>query len=371
MKRVVLPIIGVFAAIFPILLRVISGNPAFSGTAPYQLLLFSEEFLSTGLATALLISFGASLLFFTLFFAINVLRLNQFTKDSVEITLALVIASPFFLGAIVSAPINALILFLVFGSWWCFQRGRLLVGWCGVIFVASLIILEFATIGFVPQFVEFGRLGYGMFTLVAALVGAAVLWENKARNYFLALGVITLIVASFFIPALLSLGSIAVAIVGGMGLFRLWKRRWVYGSVRMLSLVLFGCGVLFSSISAAVLIQHAAPDGSLASDLSALRYVLPDGKVVSAPENSVWIAHWAAHDALEFTPDEYALLWNSRNFTSATVLLKGNVSSIIITKDMRETLWSDDEDGLLFILQNSKTFKRVGDGNSVDAWALQ
>ncbi len=361
MKRILIPL-GVALAVLPVLLRTFSGHPWFAGTQAYELMILTglPEWLLLALALGALS--GALALTPMLF---STVKLENHAEDIAVLLLAL---SPVTLGALVVFPLHALLLLLLMVGLWAVQRKHWI--FAGTLSVAFASILTWSLDDFsfsvTRTLVELGgQNAYGIFALIAAIVGTSVLWENKARNYFLALGVGILVIASFALQSLVLLGSVAVALIAGLGYARLWHRRWVFGSIRGLSLILFACGIIFSSMIFIFEVSDAAPTGGFASDLAAVRHALPEGMVFSILENKPWIEYWTGR---ELVTDD--VVWRSRNLSDTFTRLQG-VSAIIITKEMKTTLWNDQEEGLLFLLNNSKTFKRLGDGNFVEVWAIQ
>jgi len=73
------------------------------------------------------------------------------------------------------------------------------------------------------------------------------------------------------------------------------------------------------------------------------------------------------YDPLFNTTD---IIFYSRNIDITTSLLnKNNITYIWIDKDMKnQKVWTKPDQGLLFLLENSKIFKKVYDRDSIEIW---
>jgi hypothetical protein len=277
----------------------------------------------------------------------------------------LLVLSPAWIAAVVF-PSHALVLAslaIAFVLWRRFRAWSFLafVVTGGIIALTSLLPASPAGV------IEFGILnGYGLFGLVLAMIGGAVLWENKARSYFVALGVLVFLILSFFIPVFVVVGSVAVAVIGGLGIVRLWHRKWAYPLLRAPTLVVCCCGVLFSAVVCVVLIGHAGPTAETAQGLSAVDL---SGSVVLTEVPPAWVAWWSDARVSEMPAELRQQVWSSRNFRETRDILDAwNVSVIVVTPEMRSSLWNNNEDGLLFLMRQSKTFKSVSQEKSVEVW---
>jgi hypothetical protein len=367
---------AVLALIAP-LLRWKTSQPLLAGNEPYAIALTLESLgVSRELSIALLIILPALALGIAVWFA-N--RLLARWSERREILLVAVL-SPALFAAGSAAPFAALSLAFTGGglALWN-RRGQLLrvVSWALFalalsLFVAHLLVEPFGHT-FAGTLVEFGGIeSYSLFALICAVAGAVLVWKNKSRTYLATVATVVPVLLSFVFPAVTVFGTAGVAIAAGLGLAHLRKRRWVFPLVRTLTAILFLCGFLFSAVSAIKSITDASPRDTLAAELAPLRYTLPSGLVLSHPQNAAWIAYWTGQPAASVSPATLELLWRSRNIDTTTALLtQANVSSIIITADMRNGLVWTEEDGLLFLLHNSKIFKSLPGGDSVEAWTVQ
>lgn len=355
------------AVLLPILLRLMSGQPAIAGTESYAIANVLEHVLPRPIPMLSIVAVSTAAFACAVMLAHKTLR-KSLSKWSLYATLGLIVASPAILATSMypTQAIFALLFALALAA--KKQRDALLL------FGATLLLVAVhaALTGVRPAaeaLVELGGLNaYGLFALIAAIVGAYVLWENKARNYFITLAMLALVALSFVLPSLMFFGTVAVAAVAGIGLARLRKQRWVFPLVRTMTLVLFFCGILFATISSFTLLTDAPPSAALASGFAELQFSLPEGAVLSHASYDSWIRYWAQRPVARIPADVEENIWYSRNLENTTELLRTyHVSSVVVTEEMRQGLvWSEDEEGLLFLMAHSSRFEPTANG----AWSF-
>lgn len=71
--------------------------------------------------------------------------------------------------------------------------------------------------------------------------------------------------------------------------------------------------------------------------------------------------------------DDMQTLFYTRNADLAKkILTKYNIKYILITNEMKEGLvWNQKDEGLLFVLENSKEFRRVIYSDKVEIWRVK
>lgn len=372
-------LIAAVIVIIPIIARVLLGQPLLPGTDSYLVAsLFEIIGLSRPFSAWFAVILSTIILSISIYISHFAFKKLHLSKGQVDATIVLLILSPAFLAGIL-IPLHALEMLLIsIGVLLIYSKKnkRRYMGISILIITAVLIIWETAnqTLGFsiARSIVDLGAArGYGLFAIIAAAVGASVMWKNKARNYFITLGILALVLLSFAVPALILPGSIAVAVVGGLGFARLRTRKWNFQLVRMMSIILFACGILFSTITFMTFEIRSPPNLELVTALSELRFQLPDGFVASAPENEIWINYWSLRPFADLSESEFDALWHSRNLANTSeVIIFNGIESIVITPDMRSIIWTGDDEGLLFILQNSRAFEQITESN-VQAWRFK
>jgi hypothetical protein len=229
--------------------------------------------------------------------------------------------------------------------------------------------------GFLSSVVaDFGGLyGVGLFHLILALAGMAILWQHRltARPmYFSAIFVIgafglfgsRLILFSVFIFAFFS----AVAIKWMVSF------KWESGLIKSLTLLVVIFGLLFSTGSYLQRIATMEPTPQLVSGLDWLKQQ-PSGIVLSDPSNTFWIEYFARMPALAkpgVNNAKIASLFASRNleFTNQSLYSYG-VKYIWIDPSMKEgKVWKKPQQGMLFLFRSNVTFRKLDERLGIETW---
>lgn len=351
--------------LLPLLVRWAAGLPVLPGVEPYVIANgLHQAGVPPMLAVLFIVVFSIGLLAMVFALVPRLLSRTRLFVELSDVIRVLLVLSPAWIAAAAVFPSHALVLGCL--AWGFVLRKTSRAASVTAFVVAGGLLALMALLPSSPAgMVEFGALnGYGLFGLILAAIGGAVLWENKARSYFIALGVLVLVVVSFFVPVFVVLGSVAVAVIGGLGLVRLWHRKWGYALLRTPTLVVCCCGLLFSAVVSVVLISHAGPSAGVADVLQ----TVPRSTVLTEMPPA-WVAWWSDARVSEMPAELRAEVWSSRNVGETRDILDAwNVSVILVTPEMRADLWNNNEDGLLFLMRQSKTFKSVSQGKSVEVW---
>jgi hypothetical protein len=368
--------------LIPSLLRWIADNPLLVGTNPYKLALFVESFgVPRIFSEIMVIVFSVLLTSLGILLIHQTLKIRKLPVDKRLAIITILAVSPGLLGATTFFPLRSFIFFIIaLGLFLIHIKSKLPKITGGLLLfsvcfnaIDKLISSEFS-FTLTRTLSELGGVdSYGLFALLAAIVGGTVLWRNKAKYYFAAVGLLTLVIISFFNISWVFFGSLGISVVAGIGFIELIKRDWEFEIIRTLSIILFICGILFSSITFITLIKDAPPGLEMAAGLSNLRYTLPEGNTISQPENTEWLEYWANATIIVLPEDDLQDVWQSRSIDdTAALLIANNVTSIVITPNMKEgEVWSDEEQGLLFLLEHSETFKKLHSGNFIEAWRFK
>jgi len=362
------------AVALPLLFRWLAGQPLLGGTQAYELIaLLARAGIPSPLAFGIIIAGSIAAIACSVALTEPFLR-RHLKPSEIHLTLGLAVASPAILATLFF-PLHALFILLLACAAGLFVKKKYVTGLALfglLLLLVGVTVVSDGTRSPASALVELGGLdAYGLFMLIAACIGAWTLWENKARNYFITLAIVALVTLSLFFPTLMVFGSLAVALVAGIGLARLRKQRWTFSLVRTLTMLLFLCGILFAAVSSLSHMMHAPPDAGLASGLAELRFSLPQGAVLTYPGYAPWVQHWTGQPVVTLSDADLDFVWYSRNLDNTTrVLDSQQVASIIITPEMRSGLvWSEEEQGLLFLLSHSIKFKRIPSPSTAEAWA--
>jgi hypothetical protein len=227
-----------------------------------------------------------------------------------------------------------------------------------------------------------GAGGLSLFAWLLAFIGLALLWQFKKKYYSAMIGVGITLVAALITPSALVPAQILIAFLAGYALAFFAQMKWAFDDIRVLTVLVLVCGLLFSTLNHDIALARGNPSIALRS--GAISLALPKDSVVLAyPDDAFWLEYWSGHQALldswaSQTPRanaRWALaqeIWHSQDISRLRPLLyKNNIGAIVVTKEMRSGLvWDLPEEGLLFLLRNSETFKNVHHSSSVDIWTV-
>ncbi len=222
-----------------------------------------------------------------------------------------------------------------------------------------------------------GTYGFSIFALLLAIVGAILIWEHKQKYYGAYVIFILLLISSFFFPGLLVFANVLVSGLAGVALASLSQRKWELEFLRHASLLVLFCGLLFSSISHAMILADIPPTQSFFKALA-----FEPGTILTHEQYGFWIesaGHTAIIDPLwKELPEPEDQSWDAAALFSSTdlqktntLLKKYNITHILITPEMKHGLvWEREQQGLDFLVENSETFKKLETGSNIEVWSV-
>jgi len=234
---------------------------------------------------------------------------------------------------------------------------------------------------FSTLFYDFGTLyGLGIFLTLLATIGILSKWEKKYANLFLFLSLSFLIVVSFFRQETLVLLNLMVVPFAAQGFMFLAELRWTSKHFKMLTLLAFVCGIVFSGISQMDALTEAKPDAHV---LNAIQFLSEQeqGTVFSHQSRGAWIAASGQKNMIDeqylFVPDAEKRFWDAEILYSARtkeeiypILTAYDIKYVWIDDEMKGILWDYQTEGLLFVLEYSRDFTKIYDEGGVEIWKL-
>lgn len=220
--------------------------------------------------------------------------------------------------------------------------------------------------------------GLSIFALLLTGVGWFVMWpKNKALNIFL----LILFFMSFFWDPYLGYLNVLLSLFAGVGLYRLLTLKWEFEILKEFTILLICCGLLFSTISYVNRDIHALPDESVVQSLMWLEKRVDQNTVVLTNTNyEDWVTYYSGAQIAVSTHtqvssilnrlDELRSLYYTRNIALTIAKLdEWNVRYIWIHPLMKQgEVWSEADEGFLFLLENSDNFKLVYNRDGIEIW---
>jgi hypothetical protein len=228
-----------------------------------------------------------------------------------------------------------------------------------------------------------GGSGLSLFAFLLALIGFILLWQFNKKYYAMMIGTGIMLVTSLLMPSALVAAQVLVAFLAGYAISFFAQMKWEFDDIRVLTLLVLVCGMLFSTLAYDIALARGPPSIELRYAAISMG-ALPENAVILAyPGDAFWFEYWSEKQALldgwgSQTPraaERWAAaqqIWHSQDIARLRPLLyRNNIGAIVITKDMRSgTVWDLPEQDLLFLLRNNETFKNAHHSSSVDIWAV-
>ena len=310
------------------------------------------------------------------------------------------IAALLFFGLFSSASALHSLIGLILVSFYFLYKGRLkdnllmifgffLEGIVGISFNRAPLFYSYYTtkLSITSLIVEFGAIrGYGLFFLALSIFAFWRLWKKTRLTQILfALFLFIVAVTPFMGDFAVAIGTLLLLPLASWSINYLSEQKWDSSFFYLVGILSIFCGLLFSQLA---FIDHAytnIPDQDAIDALNFAKQQIPPSSVVfSHPSNGFLIESVA--DAKSYTSTYLTsekdprfnqkvsgLLFNERDFDEGVALIKSaQITHIFITPLMKNgQVWSRDGEGLLFILRDSNTFKKIYSKAEYDLYEVQ
>lgn len=221
-------------------------------------------------------------------------------------------------------------------------------------------------------------MGFGVFTLLLFCIGLYYILKERKNVLIWLMVVGMLAIISFYYNKYRSLLNFAVILFAAYGYNKLWDRKWDIPVLKKICLFMLLLGVVFSGLSFSNRLTAWQPTGEIVEQLHMIKENFPEGKILSHPENGFFINYYLNEERAflhKQVKDQYKYevantIFHSRNIEETELILqKHNIKYFLITTKMKTgQVWKKDNDGLLFLLEKSEKFKRVGKTQDIEIW---
>jgi len=227
------------------------------------------------------------------------------------------------------------------------------------------------------------HLGLDIFYILLGIMGLILTRREKILHIPFYIVLILIMLLTLVQHDLIIMVNVLVAYLVTITFLKLSIRKWKLKIIKNLTVIFIITGFFFSFLSFAVRIIEENPNQALVDALSDLRQRDP-GKVLSHPRYGSWIQFYAKQSVLlEETPgfiDDRTFIINQsfeafHSFNlkkTKSILQRFDITYILITNDMKQNLvWTKPDDGLLFLLNDNETFKRIYENSEVSLWQVR
>jgi len=226
-----------------------------------------------------------------------------------------------------------------------------------------------------------GFAGISLFALILFVLGLISVWQTKYSRIEIFLSVSLLLVLSFFRIEAIILLALLVAVFAAIGLRHLLSSNWENSTLKLLVLIIVACGIIFSGVAHAKELVNSEPNYGVMNAIEFLEKK-KDGIVFSDYSRGNWISFAGKRNVLDqnflFAPqamerfiDSRTLLYTRDYDMALSLFKKYNIKYIWMDQDLKEKLYSDKEEGLLFLMQYSSNITNIYNQDGVQVWEIE
>jgi hypothetical protein len=219
------------------------------------------------------------------------------------------------------------------------------------------------------------RFGLDIFLLLLFFTGLVIIWRyfpNLRLYHFFA---ILLVIASFFNPLLRLYASLIITVYCVIAIKHLYYNKWELESVKAGTMILLICALVFSSLNQINTLANAEPSVDAKEAMLALSQQ-ESGVVFTEPRYGFLVQYLAGKKTmLDDSSQNFELYYDtmgdykymlglSRLKEAEPMIVKHSIKYVLITPEMKHSIWDNKEKGLLLLLRNSGKFARVPTANA-------
>ena len=228
-----------------------------------------------------------------------------------------------------------------------------------------------------------GLLSFGVFNIILAAMGLYLMWNNKKQISGYILLFIAVILSLYFNPINIYLNFI-FAVTAGYAFVSFVKMHYSLAVIKKLTIILLLVGLLFSTISYTARVSNILPDTSVVDSFEWLKS--------NSNQEDIIFSHYTKGNWIQTISKRKVLLnsnliyiedaksklnasetiFYSRTLKKTVSLLdEYNISYIWIDSEMKKGLvWTEEDEGLLFLFSNKEEFRKVYDKGEIEIWKV-
>ncbi|MBI2546261.1 hypothetical protein HYV81_03715 [Candidatus Woesearchaeota archaeon] len=227
-----------------------------------------------------------------------------------------------------------------------------------------------------------GKFGFSIFSLILCSIGIAFTWDRKKQLAPIYIGTALLFFLAVFYSLAIVYLNFIVSIFSGISIHRLLKRTWMLYLIKELTILAIFCGLLFSATSYINRLAITNPSTEVVESLVWLNGNSRRNEVVlSHYTKGYWIEYLAERKVMTDSNIGYILDAPERLEASNSIFMNRslrdvkkrlnlyNITYIWIDDSMvNGQVWSRQDEGLLYLLNNNQTFRNIYYERGISIW---
>ena len=367
-----------------------------------QLSYYISQFGSGKASLLIAVSFPIVLGIISVFLCYNILSLINIKGTQKTVIIIFLILSPLFIYTFTLFSVLSLTVCLLLLSVYLFIQKNTFFRYGAIVPLLLVLLLEFNTmnadffnlnkINFLQNnLTDLGALmGFGIFSLVLMVVGLYYSLRERKKSYGMYILLFIFVLLSAFDNKYRAYLNFIIIFFSGYGFVSLQDRTWDIKILKHSCLFLFLLGILFSGLSFIDRVQDMEPGSAVFENLEWLNSQNLEGMILSDRNLGNVINHVLGEEKAFTAVKKYnqnennalskqrynekiaEALFYSRDIQYSSALFEQhNITVIIITDDMESGgVWTKDNEGLLFLLNNSEKFKRLRVDREIEIWQV-
>ena len=221
---------------------------------------------------------------------------------------------------------------------------------------------------------------YGIQLIMTFLVflGVVETWNQKRKYYpmYLTLTACIALIILYSEQFLIYI-SLFTAFFSAYGITSLFstKRKWGFNVLKQTTMLMIAITLIVSTAFAVLQGEEEdleclekledMPQGTVLSDFSNGFLIERYSKRAYTDENYYYVKDW------NYRLNVTKRVFSSRNLVETVDILKNeSIDYILVDKEMKQNRWNSTDDGLLGLLENSETFKKVCGNLDIEIWSF-
>jgi hypothetical protein len=224
------------------------------------------------------------------------------------------------------------------------------------------------------------NIGLGLFSIVISLFGLIISWQKKNNNVIIYVSLFSFLFAFLTENLFIVFINFIMAYYAGLAIYTMIKSKWDSELLKTYVIILVFCGLIFSTGS---YIKRISDSGPFSNEIESLIWLKDnnDGSMVlSDYQYGFMIQKFTnLNTYTDLTYYKYSTnkekisktnkLYNYAQIKDvAPFLKKENIKYIWINEEMKKNIWNNKEKGLLLVLKNSPSIKKIYDYQGIEIY---